>query len=472
MEKRFYLKSVSIFLGLVVIIAVGLSGCTEGSDAPPIEVTPDQACTDGDSDNYYAESGCGTEVDCDDSDSAINPGTAEICDDNKDNDCDGATDCVDTDCPACQTCTDGDIDYYFAETGCGTEVDCDDGDSSINPGATEICDDNKDNDCDGATDCVDTDCPACQTCTDDDSDDYFAETGCGTNVDCNDGDSSINPGATEILSDGKDNDCDGKVDEQPSPANFTNSFDMTFNLLSADTFIMGSPEDELGRYSNREIQHEVTLTQDFYMQTTEVTQGQWETIITAAEGAGFLTSGDLNQTPSFFSSCGSDCPVQSVSWDDIQIFISALNQFGEGTYSLPTEAQWEYAARAGSTTAFSNGPLTETGWELDPNLDAMGWYVYNSGSVTHPVAQKDANAWGLYDMHGNVWEWCQDWYQSDLGSDPVTDPEGPGSSSSRVIRGGRWGSYSRDCRSAVRQYRGPDTRGSLNGFRLALLPGQ
>ncbi len=166
---------------------------------------------------------------------------------------------------------------------------------------------------------------------------------------------------------------------------------MDFVLIKAGTFMMGSPEDEEGRYY-KEIQHQVILTQDYYMQTTELTQGQWEAV--------------MGSNPSNFYNCGSNCPVEKVSWNDIQAFIEKLNQRGEGIYRLPTEAEWEYAARAGSTTAFANGGITERGCSYDANLDAMGWY-YGNADGTHPVAQKLPNAWGLYDMHGNVWEWCQ-----------------------------------------------------------------
>ncbi len=113
-----------------------------------------------------------------------------------------------------------------------------------------------------------------------------------------------------------------------------------------------------------------------------------------------------------------------------------MNQRGEGTYRLPTEAEWEYSARAGSTTAFYNGGITELYWGYDPNLSAIGWYCGNAGSTTHPVAQKQANAWGLYDMSGNVWEWVQDWYGA-YPTGAVTNPTGASSSgSSRVFRGG------------------------------------
>jgi len=156
-----------------------------------------------------------------------------------------------------------------------------------------------------------------------------------------------------------------------------------------------------------------------------------------------------------------------VSWNDCQEFIRRLNnKEGVNKYRLPTEAEWEYACRAGSNTAFANGGITETGCGHDPNLDAMGWYCGNSGSKTHPVAQKKPNAWGLYDMHGNVWEWCQDWY-GDYPRGHVTDPAGPSSGSLRVNRGGGWSSNAGFCRSAFRDCYSPGFRYGYLGFRLA-----
>ncbi len=241
-----------------------------------------------------------------------------------------------------------------------------------------------------------------------------------------------------------------------TPPTWTNSLGMTFVLLPAGTFTMGSPADELGRFDREGPQHQVTLTQSFYMQQTEVTQAQWEAV--------------MGSNPSYFSTC-STCPVEYVSWNYVQAFITKMNARGEGSYGLPTEAQWEYGARAGSTTAFYNGAITELSCGYDPNLNAIGWYCYNAESKTHPAAEKVPNAWGLYDMSGNVWEWCQDWYGS-YGSAAVSDPTGPVSGSGRVIRGGSWDGNARGCRSAFRYGGSPDYRSNCIGFRLVLSSGQ
>jgi len=232
---------------------------------------------------------------------------------------------------------------------------------------------------------------------------------------------------------------------------FTNSIGMKFVLIPAGTFTMGSPTDEPGR-DNDETRHRVTLSKPFYMQATEVTQGQWRAI--------------MGTNPSYFKNCGNDCPVEKVSWEDSQGFIRRLNQ-KEGTNNrLPTEAEWEYACRAGTTTAFANGGITVTGCDYDPNLDAMGWYCSNSGKKTHHVAQKKPDAGGLYDMHGNVWEWCEDWY-GDYPDGHVTDPKGASSGKYRVFRGCGWHNNAGYCRSASRDRSYPDNRRYNIGFRLA-----
>ncbi len=237
--------------------------------------------------------------------------------------------------------------------------------------------------------------------------------------------------------------CGKRVAVQPLEETLTNFLGMKFVLISPGAFMMGSPTNEKGR-DRDEIQHKVTLTKGLYMQTAEVTQRQWKRL--------------MGTNPSHFKACGDDCPVEMVSWDDVQEFIRKLNLVGKiDKYRLPTEAEWEYACRAGSTTAFANGD--------DKGLATIGWYRFNSGEKTHPAAQKDPNALGLYDMHGNVWEWCQDWF-GDSPSGPVTDPTGPPSGTKRVVRGGSWGDDAALCRSAFRFNKTPIVRWDVVGFRI------
>ncbi|MBQ3348855.1 MAG: SUMF1/EgtB/PvdO family nonheme iron enzyme [Thermoguttaceae bacterium] len=213
-----------------------------------------------------------------------------------------------------------------------------------------------------------------------------------------------------------------------------NGVEFAFRWCPPGTFMMGSPESEEGHW-NREKQHEVTLTKGFWMMETEVTQKQWKAI--------------MGNNPSYFE--GDDLPVECVSWNDCQEFCKKCAQLGLPV-QLPTEAQWEYACRAGTTGAYAG------------NLDEMAWYDSNSGSKTHPVGTKKPNAWGLYDMQGNVCEWCQDWY-GDYPSGSVTDPAGPSSGSLRVVRGGDLGDGARDCRSADLGLCDPGARLHELGFR-------
>ena len=238
---------------------------------------------------------------------------------------------------------------------------------------------------------------------------------------------------------------------------FTNTIGMTFHTIRPGTFTMGSPTSELGRYHD-ETQHQVTLTQPLYMQTTEVTQGQWEKI--------------MGYNPSY--STGYSAPVDRVSWDDAQAFIKKLNELEKtGKYRLPTEAEWEYACRSGSVLAFANGKILEK--DFSSNLDRIGWYFYNTEGIGNqqPVASKDANAWGLYDTHGNVWEWCQDWYKYEYPAGPEIDPSGPLSGSSRVLRGGSFMDTAYRCRSAFRwagNPTDPKNGGFGFGFRVVKQP--
>ena len=163
----------------------------------------------------------------------------------------------------------------------------------------------------------------------------------------------------------------------------------------------------------------------------------------------------MGSNPSLFDECGPTCPVENVSWDDVQEFIRKLNAaVGEERYRLPTEAEWEYAARAGTS-----------GDRYSEDLDAIMWYSANSRKRSHPVGEKAPNAWGLHDMLGNVWEWVEDWYGGYPGGS-VTDPRGPVSGSKRVVRGGSWSGVAGVCRASYRVRRSPGDRGRDLGFRL------
>ena len=186
--------------------------------------------------------------------------------------------------------------------------------------------------------------------------------------------------------------------------------------VAAGSFMMGSPAGETGRYDDESL-HRVTLTRDFYLGRTEVTQAQWRAV--------------MGTDPSYFK--GDDWPVEQVSWNDAMAFCRKLNEMGLAPagwkFTLPTEAQWEYAARGGNR---SRGFVYAGG----NDIGEVAWYIGNSGYKTHPVVTRRANELGLYDMSGNVWEWCLDWYGS-YGGD-TTDPAGPSTGSLRVYRGGGW----------------------------------
>ena len=211
---------------------------------------------------------------------------------------------------------------------------------------------------------------------------------------------------------------------------------MDFMLIRPGIFTMGSDK------GGNERAHKVTLTKPFYLGKTEVTQEQWQQV--------------MGGNPSVFK--GAKNPVENVSWDDCQEFVVKLRKKVPGqTFRLPTEAEWEYSCRAGTAGDYAG------------NLDEMAWYDDNSDHEKHPVGQKEPNAWGLHDMHGNVWEWCADWF-GDYPNGAVTDPTGPSTGSGRVNRGGAWGSDGADCRSANRDRDTPARRDDLIGFRVAAVP--
>jgi formylglycine-generating enzyme required for sulfatase activity len=317
-----------------------------------------------------------------------------------------------------------------------------------------------------------------------------------------------------------DSDTDTDADTDSDTGTDTDS-DADWVEIPEGSFWMGSPDgdcpadypggsgcaSELGRQTSEEL-HYVTLTHPFVMGRYEVTQAEWQ----AAFG----------NNPSWFgpsgngADCGLDCPVERVNWFEAAAYANWLSpQEGltpcytltgctgtlgggcaassiyctSGTYTctvalngvsspyecegyrLPTESEWEYAIRAGTTTAFYNGGITVTNCDVDPNLTLIGWYCGNASSTTHPVGEKNANAWGLSDMSGNVWEWVWDWYlaayPAGSTSSPVVDPTGGDPGSFRVLRGGSWYVSAPYCRSAVRATSPPGDRHGNVGFRLA-----
>jgi len=227
-----------------------------------------------------------------------------------------------------------------------------------------------------------------------------------------------------------------------------NSIGMCFKLLPAGKFMMGSTASEQGR-ENNETQYKVTLTKPFYLGIHEVTQSQYKKV--------------MRTNPSNFK--GAHNPVESVSWDDAVAFCKRLSalpaeQAAGRVYRLPTEAEWEYACRAGTNTAYSYGESASV-------LHDYAWHTGNSGNTTHAVGEKRPNAWGLYDMHGNVGEWCDDWYGA-YQNCPVIDPLGADSGSDRVSRGGSWRGTAGHCRSTRRSMSDPSDRSHHLGFRIAL----
>jgi formylglycine-generating enzyme required for sulfatase activity len=229
------------------------------------------------------------------------------------------------------------------------------------------------------------------------------------------------------------------------PPSFTNSIGMEFVLIPAGTFMMGSPDSDTEARNDEKPAHRVTISQSFYLGKYPVTQAQWETV--------------MGNNPSHFKD-NPNHPVERVSWNDVQGFIRKLNEReGGGDYRLPTEAQWEYACRAGTETP-----------RYHQDIDAIAWYDANSSRQTHPVGQKLPNAWGLYDMLGNVWEWVQDRYaEGYYRYRPTVDPQGLVAGAFRVYRGGSWDGTARVVRAAGRVGTVPGVRDVYLGFRCSSL---
>lgn len=250
----------------------------------------------------------------------------------------------------------------------------------------------------------------------------------------------------------------GGLVQAQTPETITNSIGMKLVLIPRGTFTMGSLIEEEGA-DNDEEQHQVTISKEYYLGVTEVTQGKYKEVMVT--------------NPSHFhkrvirKSDSSMYPVESVTRDEAVEFCKRLSELPEEkkagrVYRLPTEAEWEYACRAGSKTAFSFGASAKS-------LGDFTWFRDNSNGQTHPVGEKKSNAWGLYDMHGNVCEWCSDGYR-EYPKGAITDPIGPREGSAGVHRGGSWSMGAANCRSAVRHKFIPTGRASGVGFRVALSP--
>jgi formylglycine-generating enzyme required for sulfatase activity len=249
----------------------------------------------------------------------------------------------------------------------------------------------------------------------------------------------------------------------PPPAEsktITNTIGMKLVLIPAGEFLMGSPDSDKDALDREKPQHRVQIARPFYLGATEVTQGQYRAV--------------TGENPSSFKG-SDDLPVEQVSWNDAIAFCNKLSEReglkpyylgggaqsgGEG-YRLPTEAEWEYACRAGATTRFSFG-------DADTSFGEYAWFDGNSASKTHPVGQKRPNAWGLFDMHGNVWEWCWDGYDEKYyATSPGVDPPGPSGAADRVNRGGCWDYYPQVGRAANRHGYAPGCRDFDLGLRVA-----
>jgi formylglycine-generating enzyme required for sulfatase activity/tRNA A-37 threonylcarbamoyl transferase component Bud32 len=235
---------------------------------------------------------------------------------------------------------------------------------------------------------------------------------------------------------------------KPTPTPSGNDYGIEMVYVQGGTFTMGCTSEQSGCGDDEKPAHTVSLS-SFSIGKYEVTQAQWRAV--------------MGDNPSDFSGCDR-CPVEQVSWDDVQKFISKLNQLTGKRYRLPTEAEWEYAARGGSR---SNGYQ----YSGSNNIGSVAWYEGNGGNKTHTVGSKSPNELGIYDMTGNVWEWCSDWYDANYyKSSPSSNPKGPSSGNGRVLRGGSWYFDAEYCRVANRYYSTPSARYYSIGFRLLLVP--
>lgn len=247
-------------------------------------------------------------------------------------------------------------------------------------------------------------------------------------------------------------------------------------VIPAGDFMMGSPPTEMGRGLGEDPRHFVQITRRFWFKTTEVTQDEWMAV--------------MGSNPSSFTTCGGTCPVENITWDEATTFLNTLSRNqgltecystpGGSTpelsgltcsgYRLPTEAEWEYAARAGTTGAFFAGSSVATIGLCpgDGNLHPVAWYCSNAVDTPHPVGTKGANPWGLFDIHGNVHEWVNDWLGTTYyAASPTADPMGPAPGANKVRRGGSFDNVPRLCRAASRLWAEPHVRSPQVGLRPA-----
>jgi formylglycine-generating enzyme required for sulfatase activity len=240
------------------------------------------------------------------------------------------------------------------------------------------------------------------------------------------------------------------VDEDSVTVHLPGDVTIRFKRIPAGSFIMGSPAEERDREGVEGPEHKVTISQPFYIGIHEVTHEQWKAV-----------NGEIRQYAGFDGS-NYDVPMMTTSWQECQDFIGKLNQLGLGTFRMPTEAEWEYSARAGSTSRFY--------WGEDRDytaIDEYAWFDENAEGEGHTVGEKKPNAWGLYDMAGNVWEWCSDWF-AEYSRDDQVDPKGPPTGEAKVFRGGEWFNPPQNCRSAYRGKFAPNNWLYFGGLRLVM----
>jgi formylglycine-generating enzyme required for sulfatase activity len=240
--------------------------------------------------------------------------------------------------------------------------------------------------------------------------------------------------------------CSVQKKQVPTPNG--SDYDIEMVYVQGGTFTMGCTSEQSGCLDYEKPSHTVSLS-SFSIGKYEVTQAQWRAV--------------MGNNPSKFSDCDR-CPVELVTWNDVQNFISRLNQKTGKKYRLPTEAEWEYAARGGNRSK---------GYQYSgsDNIDSVAWYDGNSDNKTHTVGSKSPNELGIYDMSGNLWEWCSDWHDENYyKSSPSSNPKGASSGTFRVLRGGSWSNVAVHCRVAYRYFSSSSGRGDLIGFRLLLVP--